>query len=173
MIAIFCSIVMYIWLVIQYSVSDCIRQFYSSRRVTHACVNKLGHHCFGLTPVQWQTVIWPNACVSSIETLRTKIGEIWIEIDEFSFKKMPSKMLCSKCQALCLGFNTYKKLIVVHISYGRSCVLHVIYVLPHIWLIKLFHRSIIWVCMHPNDTKTLECGTTAEWLPFFIDVNQL
>ena len=67
-------------------------QFYSTTRVTHACVNKLGHHCFRFKHIQWQTVIWSNACVSSIGPLRTKIEEIWTKINKLSFKKMHSKM---------------------------------------------------------------------------------
>ena len=76
------------WLVIS---SESISMFYLTHwsRVTHIYVNKLTsiNSDDDLSPGRRQVIIWPNAGLLSIGTLRTNFNEILSEIYTFSFKK--------------------------------------------------------------------------------------
>ena len=50
----------------------------------------------GLLPVRYQAITWTNADLLSIEHLRTKFSENWIETENFSFIKMHLKMPSAK-----------------------------------------------------------------------------
>ena len=67
-------------------------------RVTHVCIRKLS--TFG----RRQDIIWTNAGISLILTLRTNFCEILSEIHKFLFKKMHLKM-SGKWRPFCLGVN--------------------------------------------------------------------
>ena len=66
--------------------------------MTHICVSKLtiiaSHN--GLPPGRCQAIIWTNAGLLSVGTLRTYYSEILIKIQQFSLKKMHLKMLSAK-----------------------------------------------------------------------------
>ena len=76
-------------------------------RVTHICVSDLTITCSdnGLSPGRHQAIIWTNAGMLLIEPLETNFSEILIDINIFSFKKMPLKMSSGKGQPFCLGLN--------------------------------------------------------------------
>ena len=76
-------------------------------RVTHICVSKLTIIASdnGLSPGRRQAIIWTNAGILLIGTLRTNFSEIWIEIHTVSFKKIHLKMSSGKWQTFCLGLN--------------------------------------------------------------------
>ena len=76
-------------------------------RVTHICVGNLTiiGSDNGLSPGRHQAIIWPNARILSIGTLRTNFIEISIGIQAFSFKKMHLKMSSEKWRPCCLGLN--------------------------------------------------------------------
>ena len=50
----------------------------------------------GLSPVQYEAIIWNNANLMSFGPIGTKVIEIWTQIADISFKKMPLKMLFVK-----------------------------------------------------------------------------
>ena len=79
-------------------------------RVTHICVGKLTAigSDNGLSPGRHQTFIWTNAGILLIGPLGTKLSEILIGIQTFSFKKMHLKMLSAKWCPFCLGLNVLK-----------------------------------------------------------------
>ena len=75
--------------------------------VTHICV---GHLTIigsdnGLSPGRRQAIIWTNAEIMFIGSLWTNFGEILIEIDTFSFKKMHLKLSSVTWQPFCFGLN--------------------------------------------------------------------
>ena len=76
-------------------------------QVTHICVSKLIIIGLdnGLSPGRCQAIIWTNAGILLIGTLRTNISEISIEIHTFSFKKMYLKMSSGNWQPSCPGLN--------------------------------------------------------------------
>ena len=76
-------------------------------RVTHICVGKLTiiGSDNGLSPVWRQAIIWTNAGILLIGSLRTNFTEIWIRIETFSFKKMHLKMLSAKWCPFCLSLS--------------------------------------------------------------------
>ena len=76
-------------------------------RVTHICVSSLtiigsGN---GLSTDRRQAMIWTNAGILIIRTLRIHFSEIFIKIHTFSFKKMHLKMSSVKWRPFCLGLN--------------------------------------------------------------------
>ena len=76
-------------------------------RVTHICVGKITIIASdnGLSPERRQAIIWTNAGLLSIGTLRTYFSEILIKIQQFSLKKMHLKMSSAKRRLCCLGLN--------------------------------------------------------------------
>ena len=81
-------------------------------RVTHICVSRqtiIGSDN-GLSPGRRQAIIWTNAGILLIGTLRTNFSEILIEIRIFSFKKMGLKVSSAKWRSFCLGLNVLRHL---------------------------------------------------------------
>ena len=79
--------------------------------VTHISVSKIiiiGSDN-GLSPGRRQAIIWTNDGILLIGHLRTNFGEIWIQINTFSFTKMNLKMSSGKCRPYCLGLNVLRK----------------------------------------------------------------
>ena len=76
-------------------------------RVMHICFSKLTINGSdnGLSPGQHQAIIWTNAGIFLIQTLRTNFSEILSKIHAFSFKKMHLKMSSAKCRPFCLDLN--------------------------------------------------------------------
>ena len=76
-------------------------------RMTHICVSKLTiiGSDKGLSPDRRQAIIWTYAGILSIGPLGTKLSEILIAINIFSFKKMHLNMSSAKRQPFCLGLN--------------------------------------------------------------------
>ena len=110
-------------------------------RVTQICVSKqtiIGSDD-GLSPGRRQAIIWTNAGILLIGTLRTNFSEIFIEIRMFSFKKMGLKVSSAKRRLLCLGLNG--------LSHGWSCML-----LQYRWWLK-------WI-----KTTSVRCGSTKYWI---------
>ena len=79
-------------------------------RVAHICFSKLTiiGSDNGLSPDRPQAIIWTNAGILSIGPLGTKLSEILIAIDIFSFKKMHLKMSSGKWQPSCLSLNVLR-----------------------------------------------------------------
>ena len=80
-------------------------------RVKHICADNLtiigsGN---GLSPCRRQAIIWTNAGLLFIGPLGTYLSEIWIQIQQCSFKKIDLKMSFGKCRPSCLGLNVVKK----------------------------------------------------------------
>ena len=57
----------------------------------------------GLSPVRRQAIIGTNVGLLSIGALETNISEIWIEIQNFSLKKMHLKILSAKLATIFSG----------------------------------------------------------------------
>ena len=78
-------------------------------RVMHKCVIKSNHHCFRQWLVAWPTPShYLNQCWNIVNwTLDnwTNFNDILIKIQQFSFKKIRSKMLSGKWRPFCLGLN--------------------------------------------------------------------
>ena len=76
-------------------------------RVTHICVGKLTiiGSDNGLSPERRQAIIWTNAGILLTGPLGTNFGEILIEIQTFSSKKIRLKMSSAKCCSFDLGLN--------------------------------------------------------------------
>ena len=75
-----------------------VKQLSHWGRVTHICVSEsiiIGSDN-GLSPGRRQAIIWTNAGILLIRTLRTNFSEILIGIHTFSFKKMHLKMSSAK-----------------------------------------------------------------------------
>ena len=74
----------------------------------HTCINKLtiNDSDNGLSPGRHQAIIWTNARILLIGPLGTKICEIFIKINIYSFKKMHLKMMSRKWQPFCLNVLT-------------------------------------------------------------------
>ena len=68
------------------------------------------HHGFryGLSPGWHKAIIWTNAGILLIRTLRTKSSEILIEIHTSSFKEMHLKTSSAKWRPFWLGLNVLK-----------------------------------------------------------------
>ena len=78
-------------------------------RVTHihVCVSKLTIFGLdnGLSPDRRQAIIWTNAGILLIGSLRTNFSEILIGILTFSFKKMHLKISSAKWRPFCFGLK--------------------------------------------------------------------
>ena len=75
--------------------------------MTHICVGKLiiiGSDN-GLSPDRRQAIVWTNARLLSIGSVRTYFNENLIKIQQFSFKKMHVKLSSAKWRPSCLGLN--------------------------------------------------------------------
>ena len=59
----------------------------------------------GLSPAQWQAIIWTNAGILLIGSLGKNFSGILIKIHTFSFEKMHLKMLSGKWRPFCLGLS--------------------------------------------------------------------
>ena len=57
----------------------------------------------GLSPIRRQAIIWTNAGLLSIGPLGTNFSEILTKIQNFSFKKMQTKISSAKWRAFCPG----------------------------------------------------------------------
>ena len=81
-------------------------------RVTHTCVDKLTiiGSDNGLSPDRRQAIIWTNAGLLSIGSLRTYFNENLIKIQQFSLMKMHVKMSSAKLRPSCPGLNVLKRL---------------------------------------------------------------
>ena len=92
---------------VPFSVSSCLKDLTHWGRVTHICVSKLTTigSDNGLSPGWRQAIIWTNAGILLIGTLRTNFSEIVCEIHTFSFTKMHFKMSFGTWQPFCLGLN--------------------------------------------------------------------
>ena len=79
-------------------------------RVMHICVSNITiiGSDNGLSPGRRQAIIWTNAGILLIGSLRTDFSEIWIKIQIFSLKKMSFKMSSVKCCPFRLGRNVFK-----------------------------------------------------------------
>ena len=88
---------------------------------THICVGSLTiiGSDNGLSPGRHQAIIWTNAGILSIGPLGTNFGEILIEINAFSFKKMHLKNVCKMASILsrpqCIHFAPFLMLPCVHL----------------------------------------------------------
>ena len=74
-------------------------------RVTHRCISKptiIGSDN-GWPPDRHQAIIWTNAGILLIRTLRTHFSQMLCEIHSFSFKKMHLKMSSAKGRPFSLG----------------------------------------------------------------------
>ena len=68
----------------------------------------------GLSSTRRQAIIWTNAGILLIRSLRTNFSEIFIEVYTFSFKKMHSKM-SGKLRPFCLDLNVLRQYIqIIH-----------------------------------------------------------
>ena len=76
----------------------------------------------GLSLSQLQAIIWTNAGILSIQTLRTNFGELSSEIHTFSFTKKHFKMLSAKWCQFCLGLNVLKVILpnIEYIYVGKA-----------------------------------------------------
>ena len=83
-------------------------------RVTHICVSKrtIVGSDNGLSPGRRQAIIWTNAGILLIRTLRTNSSEILIKIITFSFMKMRLKVSSAKRRPFCLGLNVLSNICV-------------------------------------------------------------
>ena len=64
-----------------------------------------------------QAIIWTNAGILSIRTLRTNVNEIEIEIHTFSFQKPNLKISSAKWWPFCLGLN----MLTFTVYHGKVC----------------------------------------------------
>ena len=78
--------------------------------MTQICVGKLSSigSDNGLSPRRRHVIIWTNAGILLILTLRIKFSESLSGIHTFSFKKMHLKMSSAKSRPFCLGFNVLR-----------------------------------------------------------------
>ena len=92
---------------IHYNFMEATRRITHWGRVTHICVNKLTSigSDNGLSPDRRQTIIWTNAGIVLIGSLRTNFSEFFIEIHAFSVKKIHLKISSAKWRPFCLGLN--------------------------------------------------------------------
>ena len=74
-------------------------------RVTHICASNLTiiGSDNGLLPGRYQAIIWTNVGILLIGPWWTNFGEILIDIQTFSFKKMRLEVLSGKWRPFCLS----------------------------------------------------------------------
>ena len=97
--------------------------------VTHLCVSKLTIIISdnGLSPGRRQAIIWTNAGILLIETIRANFNEILIKIHTFSFKKIHLKTL--------FGIWVRVRVIIFQFSLVYIC----------LWLLYLLIYLYIWI----------------------------
>ena len=78
----------------------------------HICTSKLTTigSDNGLSPSRRQAIIWTNAGILSIRTLRTNFSEMLSEIHTFSYKKTHLNMSSAKWRQLSFGLNFLTRL---------------------------------------------------------------
>ena len=120
-------------------------------RMPHICVSKLT--IIGsdndLSPGRCQVIIWTNAGLLSIDTLRTNFSEILSEIYTFSLKKMHLKMSSAKWRPLCLGLSVstqYHTRILLRRRHGSILFALAI---QKLYICNSDHRR-VWRCQYPN-----------------------
>ena len=59
----------------------------------------------GLLLVQWEATISTIADILFVGLLETNYSEIWIKMQQSSYKKINFTMLSVKCQSFCFGLN--------------------------------------------------------------------
>ena len=113
--------------IVQYEKScpnDDYKQTYLTHwgRVTHICVSNLTiiGSDNGLSPGRRQAIIWTNAGILFIGPLGTNIGEIFIKILTFSFKKIRLKVSSGKWRPFCLGLNVLNSVLRMPFHLGRN-----------------------------------------------------
>ena len=84
-----------------------IQNFSSEEMLTHICVSQLAiiGSDNGFSSGRRQTITWINTDFLSIGPLETNFGVVGIEIQNFSFMKMHSKMSCAKWRPFCVGLK--------------------------------------------------------------------
>ena len=99
-------------------------------RVTHICVSKLTIIVSdnGLSPGRRQAIIWSNAGILLIETIRANFNEILIKIHTFSFKKIHLKT----------SFGKWVRVIIYQFSLVYIC-LWLLYLLIYIYMNLLYY----------------------------------
>ena len=70
----------------------------------------------GLSPIQYQAIIWTNAGLLSIGPLGTNFSKILIKIQNFSFTKMHLKLSSAKQWPFCPGGEELEILIIHHFT---------------------------------------------------------
>ena len=87
-------------------------------RVTHICISKLSiiGSDNGLSPGRCKAITWTNAGILLIGSLGTKLNEILIEINKFSFKKIHFKQSFGKWQPFCLRLDV----LITHATYKTT-----------------------------------------------------
>ena len=98
-------------------------------QVTHICVSKLAiiGSDNGLSPERRQAITWTNAGILLIGPLGTNFGEILIEIQTFSLKKIRLKMSSAKCCLFRLSLNVLMKCRQISQVYAGVLRWHLIY----------------------------------------------
>ena len=114
-------------------------------RVTYICVSNLTitGSDNGLSPGWHQAIIWANAGILLIGPLGINFSEILIEINTFSFKKMPLKMSSGKWQQFCLGLSVLKAFPIMCLCLLWFVSFYIISRRPHCGL-SLFIMTAIW-----------------------------
>ena len=104
-------------------------------RVTHICVSKLAiiGSVNGLSPDRRQAIIWTNAGMLLIVTLRTNFNEILIEIHIISFKNIHLKKSSGEWRPFCLGLN-----VLTYLSLNYSSVNGILPLLLIIYIYQIF-----------------------------------
>ena len=96
-----------------------------SGRVTHICVGDqtIIGSVNGLSPDRRQTITWTNAGILLIGPLGTKISEILIKIQTFSFRKMHLKTSSVKQRPFCFGLNVLRFAWTMVLPFRNRCFL--------------------------------------------------
>ena len=74
----------------------------------------------GLLPGGRQTIIWTSAAILLIGPLQTNCGEILIEMQTFSLKKIRLKMSSAKYRPFCLSLDVLKVEETLHIRDSQA-----------------------------------------------------
>ena len=108
--------------------------------MTHICVSKLTiiGSDNGLSPGRRQAIIWTNAGILLIWTLRANFSEILSEIHAFSFKKMHVKMSSAKWRPSCPGLNVLSS----GVSHTGERVPAAVLTPILIWFIVIMHKAV-------------------------------
>ena len=86
-------------------------------RVTHICVSDVTIIGLdnGLSPGRRPAIIWTNAGILLIGPLGINLGEILIEIHNFSFTEIHLKMSSAKCRLFRLGRHVLSEAHTLHL----------------------------------------------------------